>query len=180
MARRRTKGGVEVAKLECLQAPVGKDLFAHRHRGGSGTASGATSWSVSGIALQSGTNVITVTASDAANNTATDTLTVLVTVNPVAVSDIDYDTAGPDDRDLLVFVEVADDNGDELSGASVSIEVFRDGVLAANGMATTDESGLATFTLANAQSGTYVTEITNVTAEGFAWDGLTPENNEPL
>ena len=37
-------------------------------RGGSGTASGTTSWSVSGIVLQSGTNVLTVTARDAANN----------------------------------------------------------------------------------------------------------------
>jgi len=48
--------------------------------GGSGTASGTTSWSVSGITLQSGSNVITVTAKDAANNTGTDTLA--VTYNP--------------------------------------------------------------------------------------------------
>jgi hypothetical protein len=44
--------------------------------GGSGTATGTTSWSVSGIALQSGTNVLTITATDDANNTATATLTV--------------------------------------------------------------------------------------------------------
>lgn len=44
--------------------------------GGSGTAIGTTSWSVNGITLQNGSNVITVTARDAANNTATDTLTV--------------------------------------------------------------------------------------------------------
>ncbi len=50
------------------------------NRGGSGTASGTTSWSVSGIVLQSGVNVITVTAKDAADNTGTDTLT--VTYNP--------------------------------------------------------------------------------------------------
>ena len=49
-------------------------------RGGSGTATGTTSWSVIGITLQRGTNVITVTAKDAANNLATDTLT--VTYNP--------------------------------------------------------------------------------------------------
>lgn len=46
-------------------------------RGGSGTASGTSSWSVTGIALQSGNNVITVTAVDAANNAASDTLTVV-------------------------------------------------------------------------------------------------------
>lgn len=37
-------------------------------RGGSGVASGTTSWSVSGITLQSGWNTITVTARDAAGN----------------------------------------------------------------------------------------------------------------
>ena len=44
-------------------------------RGGSGTASGTTSWSVTGISLQPGANVINVTAYDAAGNTGTDTLT---------------------------------------------------------------------------------------------------------
>ena len=48
-------------------------------RGGSGTATGTTSWLVSNIALLSGVNVITVTARDAANNTSTDTLTVTYT-----------------------------------------------------------------------------------------------------
>ena len=47
-------------------------------RGGSGSCSGTTSWSKSGITLSSGQNVITVTARDAAGNTATDTLTVTV------------------------------------------------------------------------------------------------------
>src|SRR5262249_13892609 len=48
-------------------------------QGGSGTATGTTSWSASGIALQAGTNVLTVTARDAAGNTATTTLTVTYT-----------------------------------------------------------------------------------------------------
>ena len=51
-------------------------------RGGSGTASGTTSWSASGIALLSGSNVITVSAQDAAGNTGTDTLTVTYTPPP--------------------------------------------------------------------------------------------------
>ena len=49
-------------------------------RGGSGTATGTGSWSVAPIALQSGANVITVTAQDAAGNKATDVLTVTYTV----------------------------------------------------------------------------------------------------
>jgi hypothetical protein len=46
------------------------------NRGGSGTASGTTKWSVASVALQSGTNVITVTARDAVGNMGIDVLTV--------------------------------------------------------------------------------------------------------
>jgi hypothetical protein len=48
-------------------------------RGGSGTASGTASWSAAGIVLQSGVNIITVTARDAATNRGTDVLTVTYT-----------------------------------------------------------------------------------------------------
>src|SRR5262249_39235749 len=44
-------------------------------RGASGTATGTTSWTASGIPIQLGTNVLTVTAQDAAGNTATATST---------------------------------------------------------------------------------------------------------
>jgi uncharacterized repeat protein (TIGR02543 family) len=44
-------------------------------RGGNGTATGTTAWSAS-VVLQSGVNVIGVTARDAAGNTSTDTMTV--------------------------------------------------------------------------------------------------------
>jgi Putative Ig domain len=45
-------------------------------RGGSGNASGTTGWAISSIPLVSGSNIITVTARDAAGNTGIDTLTV--------------------------------------------------------------------------------------------------------
>lgn len=45
-------------------------------RGGSGTAAGTTNWTASSIALQPGTNGLTVTAQDAAGNTKTASLTV--------------------------------------------------------------------------------------------------------
>lgn len=47
--------------------------------GGSGTATGTTSWSVASITLTSGTNIITVTATDSSGNTAIDTITVTYT-----------------------------------------------------------------------------------------------------
>jgi hypothetical protein len=49
------------------------------NRGGSGFSSGTTSWSVPSVPLQGGTNVITVTAQDAAGNKGTDVLTVTYT-----------------------------------------------------------------------------------------------------
>src|SRR6185295_17732979 len=55
-------------------------------RGGSGTATGTTSWSVSGIVLQPNANVVTVTARDAANNTGTATLTVTLDASPPTVT----------------------------------------------------------------------------------------------
>src|SRR2546422_11452206 len=45
-------------------------------QGGSGTATGTNDWTASGIVLQPGTNVFTVTARDAAGNAGTATLTV--------------------------------------------------------------------------------------------------------
>jgi hypothetical protein len=46
------------------------------NRGGSGTASGTVNWSVSGVTLQEGNNIVTVTVWDAAGNTGTDTTSV--------------------------------------------------------------------------------------------------------
>ncbi len=52
------------------------------NRGGSGTATGTASWTVSGVSLSSGDNAITVTAKDGAGNTAKDTITVAAPVKP--------------------------------------------------------------------------------------------------
>src|SRR5207247_6249788 len=53
--------------------------WTNNRGGGSGTAVGTTSWTASGIVLQPGANGLTVTATDAAGNTATDALTVTFT-----------------------------------------------------------------------------------------------------
>jgi YD repeat-containing protein len=52
-------------------------------RGGMGIATGTTNWTVTGIPLQPGTNVISVTAYDAAGNTGVARLTVTYGVPPV-------------------------------------------------------------------------------------------------
>jgi hypothetical protein len=50
--------------------------------GGNGVANGTTSWAITNLPLQSGTNVISVTALDAAGNAATATLTVTRSTTP--------------------------------------------------------------------------------------------------
>ncbi|MBI4341690.1 MAG: hypothetical protein HY598_05355, partial [Candidatus Omnitrophica bacterium] len=100
-------------------------------RGGSGTASGTTSWSVSGIALQSGDNVLTVTARDVAGNTATDTLTVTYAppadITPPTVS-LTAPAAGSTVSSAITVSATASDNvgvvGVQflLDGASLGVE----------------------------------------------------------
>jgi hypothetical protein len=55
-------------------------------RGGSGTAVGTTNWATAVIALQSGPNVVTVTARDGAGNSSTDVLTISATAPTVAIT----------------------------------------------------------------------------------------------
>jgi hypothetical protein len=63
------------------------------NRGGSGTATGTSVWTIPGITLAAGENVITVTARDAAGNQATDTILVnpapysFIPVTPCRVAD---------------------------------------------------------------------------------------------
>lgn len=52
------------------------DVTWSNNRGGSGTASGTTRWSVPAVTLQQGTNVITITARDGAGNQRSKTLTI--------------------------------------------------------------------------------------------------------
>ena len=63
-------------------------------RGGSGTASGTSSWTIASVALSSGTNVITVTARDGAGNTGTDVLTVTRTDGQSPTVDLTAPTSG--------------------------------------------------------------------------------------
>ncbi|PYM95004.1 MAG: hypothetical protein DME04_05955 [Candidatus Rokuibacteriota bacterium] len=64
-------------------------------RGGSGMATGTTSWTAGGIVLQSGSNVLTVTARDAAGNTGTATLTVTLTDTTAPSVTITAPTSNP-------------------------------------------------------------------------------------
>ncbi|MBA7635531.1 hypothetical protein ES703_43135 [subsurface metagenome] len=97
----------------------------------------------------------------------------------VSVASITYDTEGGrnSDRHLLITVALVDDLVNPVADASVSIDVYLDGSLYGSGTGTTGTGGTATFKVNNAPSGTYTTEVTNVTAAGLTWDSVTPDNS---
>jgi len=69
-------GGTADDNLGLVHSAVTQVTWAN-NQGGGGSATGTTNWSVSGISLLPGTNVLTVTASDTSGNTSNAVLTVI-------------------------------------------------------------------------------------------------------
>jgi Bacterial Ig domain/Purple acid Phosphatase, N-terminal domain len=83
--------------------------WANSH-GGGGTAAGTTSWTASGITLQTGSNVITVTARDAAGNVGSASMTVAQSdTAPPAVA-VTSPSAGASVRGAVNLTANATDN----------------------------------------------------------------------
>ena len=127
----------------------------------------------------------TITASVTDSGTATGSASISITVGSppaeattVSADSITYATEGGKNKDkhLNITVALVDELSNPAAGASVSIDLFRDGPLVASGTGITGAGGTVTFSLKNAASGTYTTTITDVTAAELAWDGITPEN----
>jgi hypothetical protein len=79
------------------------------------------------------------------------------------------------DKHLLVTVTLEDNLLNPVEGASVSVTVS--GPKGGSGTGTTLADGTATFSLKNAPSGCYSTEVTGVTTPGgLAWDSSDPAN----
>src|SRR3989344_2783681 len=68
-----------------------------------------------------------------------------------------------------------DENGNPVAGATVSITLTNDIGGSWNGTGTTGSEGSVTFSLKNAPSACYSTEVTSVSAPG--WDNTTPSNS---
>ena len=98
--------------------------------------------------------------------------------NVVGVTAINYATSGGknNDKHLNITANVNDNLGNPVSGASVSIQLSRNGTQITAATGTTGTSGTVTFVYNNAPSGTYTTLVTNVVAAGLQWDGKTPNN----
>ena len=81
------------------------------------------------------------------------------------------------DKHLNVTLALKDDLGNAVAGASVSIDLFRNGTTPASITGTTGTNGKVILSRKNAKSGKYSTTVTAVTASGLAWDGVTPANS---
>jgi subtilisin family serine protease len=77
-------------------------------------------------------------------------------------------------KNLLFTLSVAS-GGSPFAGATVAVQVKRNGVNYASGSGTTGTNGQITFQIANAPTGKYTTTVTGVTAAGgYTWDGVQP------
>ena len=77
---------------------------------------------------------------------------------------------------MSITVTINDDGGFAVAGADVSIDLLRDGGLYSSAGGTTEPDGTVTFSANNAPLGCYETVVTDVTAAGLVWDGVTPFN----
>lgn len=147
---------------------------------------GSNGWSASWdstTAVDGSPHNISAKATDTANQTTNDSINVTVnnsSPTTAGVDSITYQWEGGKNKDkhLNIIVHVSDNLDSSVSGASVSI-TLTNSVSGGpwSGTATTGSDGYVTFSLKNAPSGTYTTTITDVTASGLTWDGVTPLNS---
>ena len=137
--------------------------------------------------LSDGNHTITASVTDLGGKTGSASVSITVGTPPVEAtavsvtspSGIDgYATEGGKngDKHLLITVALLDNLNDPVEGASVLIDLSRDGSLIASGTGTTGTDGTVTFSLKNAKSGCYTTDVTDVTVGGLIWDGADPAN----
>ncbi|NQV32074.1 MAG: hypothetical protein HQ515_05230 [Phycisphaeraceae bacterium] len=131
--------------------------------------------------LNDGIHTITASVTDSGGKTGIASIVITVGTPPsgpttVIANSITYALSGKKGRDLLITVSLVD-NGDDPVDGSVSITISRDESPVASGTSTTGSDGSVTFKLRNASSGTYTTDVTNVTVTGLTWDGVTPPNS---
>lgn len=139
-----------------------------------------------GLALAASEEMTTISATSGALVGST-TLTVTTPVPPppsgstAIVGPISYTTEGGkyQDKHLYITIHVANDLGNSVNGASVSIKLDNsDTSQSWTASATTGSNGNIVFTLKNSPGGCYTTTITGVSASGLTWDGETPANSK--
>ena len=141
-------------------------------------SSGSLAASIDATGLATGVSEGTAGIWASLDGMTSDTATLTITAPPatatiVSVDSITHTTKGGKngDKDLLITIGVADDLGNAVEGASVSI-------LLSNyttgqswiGTGSTRADGTVTFKLRNAPGGCYSTAVFSVVADGLLWD----------
>jgi len=95
----------------------------------------------------------------------------------VSVTSITYTWYGgkSNDKHLNDTLLLEDENGNPVAGATVSITLTNDSGGSWNGTGTTGSEGSVTFSLKNAPSACYSTEINSITYSGLTWDNSNPD-----
>jgi subtilisin len=133
--------------------------------------------------LGTGTHNVSVNVTDAralaGTGSASFAIQTITNATSVSVSSINYATSGGKNssKNLNIKLQLNNNVGSGVSGASVSIELSRNGAVLGSATGTTGTSGSVTFVYNNAPSGTYTTLVTDVVAAGLQWDGSTPTNS---
>lgn len=136
---------------------------------------------ISGLAIGVHTAKVTVTDTRLISGSGSANFNINSAPTPgttVSISSITYSTQGGKNQDkhLDITVALVDKSNNPVASASVSIDLSRDSVLAYSGTGTTGSDGKTIFKYNNAPSGYYSTEVTDVIASGYTWDGVTPSN----
>ena len=131
-----------------------------------------------------GVHTITLVVTDSIGQTAQDVVVITVEEAPpvgaqvsvASISIFGYG-GGNGNKHLQAVANIQDDLGAAVAGAVVEADLYRGGSLIASSTGTTDAAGSAVlFDERNIATGCYSVVITNVTAPGLTFDGLTPGN----
>jgi subtilisin len=125
---------------------------------------------------------LTVTDDDGATDSASQTVTVTdpSTGSPtvLAVASETYTQFGGKQgtNHLDVALGIVDGQGAAVSGASVTIDLYRGADLVTSSTGTTDSSGTVAFSFRGVGPGCYSADVTAVSKSGSDWDGTEPTN----
>ena len=125
---------------------------------------------------------ITATVTDSGGNVDSDNITITVgspdSATTATIASITYGLPSPN---MFIFVELDDEFGNPVAGASVSIQLYDwlsglDLIWWFDGI--TDAQGVAQFQLSDAPATCYSTLVTNVdaTSSDLTWDQFAPES----
>lgn len=136
------------------------------------------------VDLPVGTHAITLVVVDSGGNSAQDSVTIEVEEGPpvgslVLVEAIDFVGYGGKNGNnhMSVAASIRDGLGAAVAGAVVAADLYRNGSIVSSSTSTSDSSGSALlFDEKSIAAGCYDVVITNITAGGLTFDGITPAN----